>query len=83
MNTKQRKPINIKDPTLSPREIAQLMIQADNEVALVRVKDDRTKTFLSVKLIWTATKHFDLKNVQLSVDAEGHEDLHGMNPDHL
>jgi hypothetical protein len=73
MNTKQRNPINIKDPTLSPREIAMLMEEADNQVALVRVKDEKTKTCLSLKLILAATKHFDLKNVQTSVDAEGFE----------
>ncbi len=60
-----------------------MMKEADNEVALVRVKDEKTKTFLLLKLIWNATKHFDLKNVRISVDAEGYEDLHGMNPDHL
>jgi hypothetical protein len=55
-------------------------------MSLVRVKDDRTKSLLPARLIWTATKYFDTKNVQPSVDAdiaEGFEDLHGMNPDHF
>ena len=55
----------------------------DNVLALARVKDERTKTFLSLKLIWTATKYFDLKNIRTSVDSEGHEDLHEMKPDHF
>ncbi len=83
MDTKQRKPINIKDPALSPREIAQLMVRAENEMALVRVKDERNKSSLSLRPIWMAMKYFDFKNVQLRVDAEGYEDLQGMNPDLL
>ncbi len=59
------------------------MRRADNEMALVRVKDERTKSFLSMKSIWMGMKHFNFKNVQLRVDAEGFEDLHGMNPDLL
>jgi hypothetical protein len=59
------------------------MIRAENEVALVRVKDDRTKSFLQMKPIWMGMKHFNFKNVQLRVDAEGYEDLNGMDPDLL
>ena len=83
MNTKQRTPINIKDPSLSPRQIAMLMNEADKEMALLRVKDDKTKSFISLKPIWNATKHLDFRNVRTSVDAEGFEDLQGMNSDHL
>ena len=72
MNTKQRTPINIKDPSQSPRQIAMLMREVDNVLALARVKDERSKAFLSLKLIWTATKYFDLKNIRTSVDSDGH-----------
>jgi hypothetical protein len=71
MNATQKKPINMKDPTLSPREIAMLMGEIDNKVALARVKDEKTKTYLSVKPILVATKHFNMKDVQMTVDAEG------------
>ena len=71
MNTTQRKQINIKDASLSPREIAMLMMQIDHEMSLVRVKDERNKTSIPAKVIWMAIKHFNMKNVQLSVDAEG------------
>jgi hypothetical protein len=83
MNTNQRKQVNIKDASLSPREIAMLMMRTDNEMALVRVRDERTKSTISAKLIWLATKYFNMKNVQPVVDAEGFEVLHGMNPDNF
>ena len=60
-----------------------LMMRIDNEMALVRVKDERNKTSIPAKAIWMAIKHFNMKNVQLSVDADGFEVLHGMNRDLL
>jgi hypothetical protein len=60
-----------------------VMVEADNQVVLARVKDEKTKTFLSMKIILAATKHFDMKNIHTSVDAEGFEDLKGMNRDHF
>ena len=79
--TTKRTPINIKDPSQSPKQIAMLMREIDNVLALVRVKDEKTKTFLSVKLAWLATKYFNLKKIRTSVDSEGFEDLNGMDPD--
>ncbi len=81
MDTKQRKPINIKEPALSPREIAQLLMRAENEMALARVKDERKKLSLLLRPIWMAMKYFDFKHVQLRVDAEGYEDLQDMDMD--
>ena len=60
-----------------------LMMKVDDEMSLVRVRDDRTKTQISAKLVWLATKYFNMKNARPVVDADGHEDLHGMDPDHF
>jgi hypothetical protein len=81
MDTTQKKPINIKDQTLSPNVIAMLIGDVDNKIALARLKDEKNKTHLSLRPILMATKHFNLKNAQMGVDADGFEDLHGMNPD--
>jgi hypothetical protein len=82
MDTTQKKPINIKDPTLSPKVIAMLIGDVDNKIALARLKDEKNKTYLSLKpFLMMATKHFNLKNAQMEVDADGFEDLHRMNPD--
>ena len=83
MNTTQRKQINIKDASLSPREIAMLVMKVDDEMSLVRVRDDTTKTQISAKQVYLATKYFNMKNARPVVDADGHEDLHGMDPNHL
>ncbi len=81
MDTTQKKPINIKDPTLSPKVIAMLIGDIDNKIALARLKDEKTKTHIPLKPFFMATKYFNLKNAQMTVDVDGIEDLHGMNPD--
>jgi hypothetical protein len=81
MHTTQKRPINIKDPALSPKKIAVAIGDVDNAIGLVRLKDEKNKTHISLKPFLTAVKYFDLEKVQITVDADGFESLHGMDPD--
>jgi hypothetical protein len=73
--------INIKDPALRPKIIAVAIDNVDNAIGLVRLKDEKNKSFISLKPFLTAVKFFNLEGVQRSVDAEGYECLHGVDPD--
>ncbi len=69
---------NINDPALRPKTIAVAIDNVDNAIGLVRLKDEKNKSFISLKLFLTAVKFFNLEGVHGSVDAEGYECLHGM-----
>ncbi len=81
MHTTQKTPINIKDSALSPKVIAMAIGDIDNEIALVRLKDEKNKSHISLRPFFMATKYFNMINAQMTVDAEGFESLHGMDPD--
>jgi hypothetical protein len=53
--------INIKDPAVSPKINTGAIDNVDNAISLVRLKDEKNKTFISLKPFLMAVKYLDLE----------------------
>ncbi len=76
---KMQTKINIKDPSLKPKTLAAAIDGIQNDVSLVRYKDERNKAWMSLKPLLQAVKHFNMDITQSSIDGEGFERMQGIN----